>query len=76
MMNNSFLNDFKNAWDKPNNAPAQLIIINVVIFLFLAVLMVVTRIAGAEGLFAAVYKQFSIPPTLGEYITRPWTIVT
>lgn len=75
-MNNSFLNDFKNAWDKPNNAPAQLIIINVVVFLFLAVLMIITRVSGTEGIFVAVYKQFSIPPTLAEFITRPWTLIT
>lgn len=75
-MNNSFFDDFKHAWNKPNNAPAQLIIINVVVFLFLAVLMVIGKVAGAEGVFNAVYNQFSIPPTFGAFITRPWTIIT
>ncbi len=74
--NNSILDDFKNAWDRPNNAPAQLIIINVVIFVLLATLMVVSRIAGAEGVFEAVYKQFSIPPAMSEFIFRPWTLLT
>lgn len=76
MMDNSILDDFKNAWNKPNNAPAQLIIINVVIFLVLGVLMVVSRLAGVDGLFNAVYNQFSIPPAFGEFLTRPWTIIT
>lgn len=76
MMNNSFLDDFKYAWNKPNNAPAQLIIINVVVFLVLAVLMVVSTISGTERVFTVVYNQFSIPPTFGEFITRPWTIIT
>ncbi len=75
-MNNSFFDDFKNAWAKPNNAPAQLIIINVVVFLFLGVLMVLTNLSGTEGLFRAVYNQFSIPPSFGEFITRPWTLMT
>ena len=75
-MMNSFLDDFKHAWNKPNNAPAQLIIINVVIFLGLAVLMVITKVSGTEGFFNAVYNQFSMPPTLAEFITRPWTLIT
>ncbi len=76
MMNNSILNDFKNAWNKPNNAPAQLIIINVVVFLALGLLMVVSRLSGIYPIFDFVYDQFSIPPTFAEFITRPWTIVT
>lgn len=75
-MMNSFFSDFRNAWDKPNNAPAQLIIINVVVFLFLAVLMVITRISGRDAIFNVVYDQFSIPPTFAEFITRPWTLIT
>ncbi len=75
-MTNSILDDFKNAWNKPNNAPAQLIIINVVVFLFLGVLLVFSRIGGAEGIFEAVYNQFSIPPILADFLTRPWTLIT
>jgi membrane associated rhomboid family serine protease len=73
---NSILEDFKNAWDKPNNAPAQIIIINVVAFVFLGLLLVISRISGNDWLFEAVYKQFSIPPLLSEFIFRPWTIIT
>ncbi|MFT4834346.1 MAG: membrane associated rhomboid family serine protease [Marinoscillum sp.] len=75
-MNNSFFEDFKNAWGKPNNAPAQLIIINVVVFLVLGVLMVVSNLSGLEWLFSVPYNQFSIPPSFGEFLTRPWTIIT
>ncbi len=75
-MNNSILDDFKNAWNKPNNAPAQLIIINVVIFLFLAVINVFGTLAGLEGFVQIVKNQFTIPPTFIEFITRPWTIIT
>lgn len=75
-MTNSILDDFRNAWNKPNNAPAQLIIINIIVFLFLGVLLVFSRIGGAEGFFEAIYNQFSIPPTLAEFLTRPWTIIT
>ncbi|MEQ8469643.1 MAG: rhomboid family intramembrane serine protease [Marinoscillum sp.] len=76
MMNNSILDDFKNAWNKPNNAPAQLIIINVVVFLVLGILMVISTLSGTEIIFQVVYNQFSIPPVLTDFILRPWTLFT
>ncbi|MFT7233997.1 MAG: membrane associated rhomboid family serine protease [Cyclobacteriaceae bacterium] len=75
-MNNSILDDFKNAWNKPNNAPAQLIIINVIIYLFLGILGVISRVAGFADFFDVIYRQFSIPPLFADFITRPWTIIT
>ncbi len=75
-MNNSFLDDFKNAWNKPNNALPQIIIINVVIFLVMAVLSIFSTILGASAIFEFVYDQFSIPPRMEEFIFRPWTIIT
>lgn len=75
-MTNSILDDFKNAWNKPNNAPAQLIIINVVVFLFLGVILVFSTIGRAKGFFDAIHAQFSIPPILSDFLTRPWTLVT
>lgn len=75
-MTNSILDDFKNAWNKPNNAPAQLIIINVVVFLFLGVLYVFSTIGKAEGFFTAIHNQFSIPPIFSDFISRPWTLIT
>ncbi len=75
-MNNSIFNDFKNAWQKPNNAPAQLIIINVVVYLFLSVLALVSDFAGIEGVFEVVYNQFSIPPLFSDFLSRPWTLLT
>lgn len=75
-MTNSILDDFKNAWNKPNNSPAQLIIINVIVYLFLAILLVFSRLGGAQGFFDVIYDQFSIPPILTDFLMRPWTLVT
>lgn len=75
-MNNSILDDFKYAWNKPNNAPAQLIIINVVIFLAMGIILVVSKISGMGSVFAWVYQQFSIPPLFSEFLHRPWTLIT
>jgi membrane associated rhomboid family serine protease len=70
------LNEFKNAFDKPNNSHVQLIIINVAVFLVLALIFVFTKVAGADKVFEAVYNQFSIPPKLIDFISRPWTLLT
>lgn len=75
-MNSSFLEDFKNAWGKPNNALAQIILINVIIFGALAVFYVFGRILGLEAVFGFVHDQFSIPPMFSDFIMRPWTILT
>jgi membrane associated rhomboid family serine protease len=68
--------EFRNAFQKPNNAHVQLIIINVVVFLVLAVLYVFSTVSGLKPFFDIIHNQFSIPPQLLEFITRPWTIFT
>jgi membrane associated rhomboid family serine protease len=68
--------EFKNAFSKHNSAHVQLIIINVVVFLALAVVYVFSTVSGFDSLFEAVHNQFLIPPKFSEFITRPWTIVS
>jgi membrane associated rhomboid family serine protease len=68
--------EFKNAFQKPNNAHVQLIIINVVVFLFLVVGFVFSYYGGFEKTFNSVHNQFSIPPVFSDFIVRPWTIIT
>lgn len=68
--------EFKHAFQRHNNAHVQLIIINVSIFLGLLAIDFVTWITGTEPVFEFVYKQFSIPSGLSEFLTRPWTLIT
>jgi membrane associated rhomboid family serine protease len=70
------LEEFKNAFQKPNNGHVQLIIINVVVFLVLAILYVFSTISGFDSVFTLIQNHFSIPPKFGEFISRPWTIIT
>ncbi len=75
-MYGSIKDDFKNAFNRPNSAHTQLIIINVVVFLFLGLLNVFSMLFSFEGFFSIIYKQFSIPPVFAEFLTRPWTLLT
>jgi membrane associated rhomboid family serine protease len=70
------LNEFKNAFQRQNNAHVQLIIINVIVFVVLGVLMVFSKILGFESIFEMIHDQFTIPASFGEFLTRPWTIIT
>ena len=68
---NGFLNDFKNAWNKPNNAVAQIILINVIVFIVHGIFYVFSK-----SLFSVIYSQFAIPSYLELYIQKPWTLIT
>lgn len=68
--------EFKSAFQRHNNAHAQLIIINVVIFLVIGIISVVAYVSEIPGPADFIYKQFTIPPTMAEYLSRPWTLIT
>ena len=66
-----FLEDFRNAFNKPNNSHVQLIIINVVIFVALGIIDL-----ASDSAFRIINAQFTIPATINTFFTRPWTIIT
>lgn len=68
--------DFKSAFQRYNNAHVQLIIINVAMFVLLAVIKVFLTIPGYENIWETIHNQFAIPARFSEFITRPWTIIT
>lgn len=68
--------EFKNAFQRPNNAHVQLIIINVAIYVGLVILFVLSRWTKTEEFFQILYNQFTIPSEFSEFLTRPWTLIT
>lgn len=68
--------ELKSVFQKPNNAHIQLIVINVAIFLVMGIIYVFSTVGGTDWLYAFVSKQFTIPPKFGEFLHRPWTIIT
>jgi membrane associated rhomboid family serine protease len=70
------LDEFKNAFQRYNNAHVQLIIINILMFVVLGVVMVISLVSGFDSIFKAIHNQFSIPPVFSDFITRPWTLIT
>ena len=70
------LEEFRNAFQRSNNAHVQLILINIIVFVLLGTLKVIFRLTDLDNLFVSFHNQFSIPPIVGDFVTRPWTIIT
>jgi membrane associated rhomboid family serine protease len=70
------LEEFKNAFQRPNNGHVQLIFINVVVFLVLAVLFVFSTAAGFSDFFESIHSQLAIPAPIFSFLAKPWTILT
>lgn len=68
--------EFKNAFQRHNNSHVQLILINVVVYLVLVVLFVISTIAQFPEFFDAIHKVIAIPAPLMEFFQKPWTIIT
>ena len=76
-MYNSFLDDFKNVWNKPNNTLPQIIIINVIIWVSLVLLYFFGQFIDViEVVRQFINDQFTIPARIEQFIFRPWSIVT
>ena len=76
MNNNSILDDFKNAWNRPNNAVVQIILINVIVFLVLIFLKVILVLSGGEGIYRAILTKLMLPADTGTFLLQPWSLIT
>jgi membrane associated rhomboid family serine protease len=68
--------EFKNAFQRSNNGHVQLIVLNIVCFLVLAVIMVFSTVSGFPDFFKLVFSQLAIPAQFSVFILKPWTIIT
>ncbi len=68
--------EFKNAFQRQNNGHVQLIIINVVVYLALALIRVLATVTGFGEYFELIHRQLAIPAPLIDFIQKPWTIIT
>lgn len=68
--------EFKNAFQRPNHGHVQLIIINVVVYLVLVVLFVLSRILQFSEFFDVIHQQLAIPAPILEFLQKPWTIIS
>jgi membrane associated rhomboid family serine protease len=70
------LEEFKNAFQRHNNGHVQLILINVVVFVIMSILRMIFTWSDAEAVFALIHQQIAIPAAIGDFIQKPWTMIT
>lgn len=63
--------EFKQPFSRPNNTHVQIIVINVAVFLSLAVITIFSASFGD-----ALYNQLAMPALFAKFIHKPWTIIT
>lgn len=74
--NGGLFDDFKNAWSRPNNGLAQLILINVIVFVTLIIFRVILVLSGNPDVYDMIIRQFMLPASIDSFIFKPWTLIT
>ena len=70
----TFTDDIKAEFEKPNNVTIQLLLINVAVWVFLAIVGVLGHF-GLGSFASIVNSLFILPASLDELLFRPWTII-
>lgn len=72
----SIQDDIRFAFQKPNNAHIQFIIINGLIFIAINLMMVLGELFDSSFLAYVINLLFMIPSDLDAFLFRPWTAIT
>ncbi|GAA3936537.1 rhomboid family intramembrane serine protease [Hymenobacter algoricola] len=72
----SIVNDIRAAFSRRDNALNQLLLINVLVFVFLVLVKAVLWLSGFSPYFANVLRQFVLPSDLPSLLRHPWTLLT
>ena len=70
------VDEFKNAFNKPDNGLAQIILINLAVFVILIVLRVILTFSGGSEAYNTFMQWLMLPASVPEFLTRPWTLVS
>ncbi|MBO3699648.1 rhomboid family intramembrane serine protease [Roseivirga sp. E12] len=71
----SILDDFKLAF-KTGNVLNQIIVINVVVFLFMGVLSVLLTLSNQVGIYSELARYLTLPADTTSLVFRPWSLIT
>ncbi len=70
------LDEFKNAFNKPDNGLIQIILINLVVFITLIFLRVILTYSGGSDFYDKVVQWLMLPASVPEFLSKPWTLFT
>ena len=75
-MANFIIEDFKNAWNKDNNALVKIILINVVVFVSASFIEIFLTLSGAGDAFKLFINKLMLPASFTIFITQPWSLIS
>jgi membrane associated rhomboid family serine protease len=73
---NGILDDFKNAFRKPNNGLIQIILINIIVFLLINVLRLVFNWMIGSDNYRYVVDNLFLSSYIPTFLVKPWTLLT
>jgi membrane associated rhomboid family serine protease len=76
MRGGGILDEFKHAFNRPDNGLLQIILINLVVYVGLIFLRVILTLTGGGQVYDQIMQWIMLPAAIPEFLTRPWTLVT
>lgn len=73
---NDIFSEFKGAFNRPNNAHVQLILINLAVFVVMITFRVFLTISGNADVYNSILRLFMLPADIGAFLVKPWTLIT
>lgn len=75
-MGSGIMDEFKNAFNRPDNGLIQIILINLVVYVVLIFIKVILTFSGGEGGYDHLMQWLMLPASVPEFLRKPWTLVT
>ncbi|WP_426490620.1 rhomboid family intramembrane serine protease [Hymenobacter sp. 102] len=72
----SIVTDIRTAFSRRDNALNQLLLINVLVFVFLVLTKAIMSLSGVGDYFLNVLRQFQLPSDVPSLLRHPWTLLT
>lgn len=72
----SIATDIRTAFSRRDNALNQLLLINVLVFVFLVLTKAIMALSGTGAYYPNVLRQFELPSDMPSLLRHPWTLLT
>jgi membrane associated rhomboid family serine protease len=73
---NSLIDDFKNSFRKRDNGLIKIILLNIIVFLFLGFVSVISWMSKSQFYQTYIIVNFEIPAQWLWFLYKPWTLIT
>ena len=75
-MANFIIEDLKKEWNKPENGLIKIILINVIIFISISIIKVLSQILGFGSLFLSFINSLMLPSDFKQFLFQPWSLIS